>query len=115
MADYSAAFSGETFSTLRCLTSFIAVRAGLCWASTLGVLGEPQAEVILGEPTQVFDVGAIEGLPYARAQLAVSDRTSLPVRLVAWGRDGEIAERFVWSRTEVDPALDEAVDFDLAY
>jgi hypothetical protein len=84
-------------------------------ASTLSALGEPHAEVIAGEPTQVFVVEAIEGLPYGSAELAISDRTSLPVRLVARGRDGQLAERFHWSNTQVDPPLDEQVDFDLAY
>ncbi|MFZ5477228.1 MAG: DUF1571 domain-containing protein [Myxococcota bacterium] len=84
-------------------------------ASTLSALGEPRPETISGEPAMVFTVGAVEGLPYGGAELAVSERTHLPVRLVAWGRDRELAERFTWLRTEVDPKLDDGVDFDLAY
>jgi hypothetical protein len=84
-------------------------------ASTLSALGDPRSETVAGEPSQVFRVGPIEGLPYGSAEIAISDRTSLPVRLVAWGRDGELAERFLWSSTEVDPQVDEQVDFDLAY
>ena len=51
---------------------------------------------------------------WARAELALSQRTHLPARVVLWDAHGVMLERHQWIALEVNPPLVETVDFDLA-
>lgn len=72
--------------------------------------------IVSGEPAWVVAISNVTGLGYGRAELSISQRTHLPVAFVGWETDGTtVKERFAWAATEVDAAIDERADFDVAY
>lgn len=68
-----------------------------------------------GEPAWVVTIGKVDAFGYGRAELSVSQRTKLPVAFSGWDEAGGLVERFGWTGTQVNVALDPKVDFDLAY
>jgi len=77
------------------------------WARVVEA-GEPARVVVLPRPP-------FAGAAFGRTELAISERTGLPLRLASWTEGGELFERFLWARVEVDPPLSDRVDFSLGY
>lgn len=76
---------------------------------------EREGTPVGGEPAWVVSIGKVDAFGYGRAELSISQRTRLPVAFSGWDEAGALLERFGWTGTQVDVAIDPKVDFDLAY
>jgi hypothetical protein len=61
------------------------------------------------------DVAGDTRNPWARASLAISQRTNLPVRVEFWDAQGVMLERHQWYGLVVNGDVDELADFSLGY
>jgi hypothetical protein len=75
----------------------------------------PVEQAAFGERAWLLGLSDIQGMRFTRAELAVSERSHLPLRFSAWGADGSLAERYEWHDTVIDPVLVDAVDFSVGY
>ena len=67
-----------------------------------------------GQRAWEFEMSAFTHPRLAKATVAVSETTGLPVRLVGWNAAGELTEKYSWYDTEVNPSLSDA-DFPTGY
>ena len=93
------------------LGAFVNVFSAIYGSST--TLPTPSPDVVGEEPAWRVDLVGDVRNGWSRAELCLSQRTNLPVRVVFWDAQGVMLERHQWSGFEVNPVLVESVDFDL--
>ncbi len=79
----------------------------------LETLPAPQPDMIEGEPVWRIELPGDGRSGYAKAELAWGQASRLPVRFTTWDASGQVQERLLWTRLEVNPRLDDARDFTL--
>jgi len=76
---------------------------------------KPVADVAGGEAAWRVDLNGDGRNVWSRAEVALSQRTFLPVRVTLWDSSGVMLERHQWFDLKVNPDLKDDEDFDLGY
>lgn len=77
--------------------------------------GAPIAQTVHGEAAWSVALANIGHERYDSAEIVVSKATGLPLKFTSWRADGQLAERYEWYETELEPKLADTVDFSVGY